>query len=258
MSGHSKWAKIKRQKGVKDIKRGALFTKFAKGITIAASEGGGDPNMNFTLRLAVEKAKQANMPLINIEKAIKRGTGELNENAKFEKIFYEGVLSKGISLIIDCTTDNKNRTVADIRKILEKYGGSVGVMGSVLWKFDELGYIVVEPKKLVKSETFGKDDIYVALENIDDLELELLEIEGIKDIQLEESNLIILTEKSMFTNVIKKIIEMGLKIDSSEIRFIPKNYVVEDEEITNKVLELMNELDDHDDVENVFTDLNLD
>jgi len=258
MSGHSKWAKIKRQKGVKDAKRGALFTKLAKVITISASEGGGDPNMNFTLRLAIEKAKKANMPLINIEKAIKRGTGELNEGVKFEKVIYEGVLSNGATLIIECTTDNKNRTVADLRKILENHGGSIGVMGSVLWKFEEVGYILVEPKKLVKSQMFGKDDTYEKVSDIDELEMELLEFDGIKDIQVEEGNLVVITERNQFANVAKRISEANLKIDTSEIRYIPRDYVTKDEDGINKVLELMSELDDHDDVENVFTDINLD
>lgn len=258
MSGHSKWAKIKRQKGANDIKRGALFTKLAKIIAIAASEGGGDPDMNFTLRLAVEKAKQANMPLVNIEKAIKRGTGELDEGTRLEKVIYEAVLSNGGSLIIECTTDNKNRTVADLRRLLENNGGTLGVNGSVSWKYDEVGYIVAEPKKLVKSSIFGKEDTYEPVVDIEALEMELIEIEGIRDIQQEEGNIIVITEKTMYSSVNKTLYSLGLKIQSAEIRFLPKEYISIDEQATTRLLELMSSLDDHDDVENVFTDINLD
>jgi YebC/PmpR family DNA-binding regulatory protein len=258
MSGHSKWAKIKRQKGANDAKRGALFTKFAKLITIAAAEGGGDADMNFTLRLAVEKAREANMPQVNIERAIKKGTGELNDGARIEKVIYEGSLSKGAAFIVSCNTDNKNRTVADLRRIFENHGGSLGTSGSVMWQFDEVGYIELEPKKLIKSQVFGKPDTYEEIKDIDNLELELLEQAGINDIQTVDGQLVITTEKAMFTNVLKKIQELTLKVINSEIRFVPKEYLNLDEASSEKALTLMSDLDDHDDVENVFTNVNLD
>lgn len=258
MSGHSKWAKIKRQKGANDAKRGAIFTKLAKAISISASEGGGDPSMNFTLRLTIEKAKQANMPLVNIERAIKKGTGELDDGTKLERVMYEGVMSNGVAFIIDTTTDNKNRTVSELRKVFENKGGSLGTSGSVSWQFDEIGYIEVEAKKLIKSEMFGKEDTYENIEDIDELEMELLEIEGISDIQREDGYLVVITDKSMFTNVLKSIQEKELKINTSELRFLPKEYVNVNEDTSNRVLELMSELDDHDDVENVYTNVNLD
>lgn len=258
MSGHSKWAKIKRQKGANDAKRGALFTKLAKLITLAASEGGGDPDMNFTLRLCIEKAKIANMPLANIERAIKKGTGELSDGARIEKVIYEGSLSKGASFIVSCNTDNKNRTVADLRGIFEKHGGNLGNSGSVMWQFDEVGYIEIEPKKLIKSQVFGKEDTYQEINDIENLELELLEQDGIKDIQVEEGIVTVITEKTMYANVLKKIHEMALKVVTSEIRFVPKEHLNLEEAFAEKALNLMSDLDDHDDVDNVFTNVNLD
>lgn len=259
MSGHSKWAKIKRQKGANDAKRGALFTKLAKNITLAASEGGGDPTMNFGLRLSVEKAKQANMPLDNINRAIKKGTGEI-EGGQIQKINYEGIGPAASAFIVACSTDNTNRTVSEIRRMFDLAGGSLGASGSAMWNFEEKGVITIKPEVLVKSEKFGKEDTYEPVK-IEDLELELFDIEGIIDIKTNEGEdgveIDIYTEKQDLGSVHKKIEEKQLNIQNAELQFIAKDPIKIDEAAQERVLKLMDELDDHDDVDNVFVNIDL-
>lgn len=262
MSGHSKWAKIKRQKGVKDTKRGALFTKLAKNITLAASEAGGDIDMNFSLRLAVEKAKQANMPSDNIARAIKKGTGE-GEKMDIQRISYEALGPGGSALIIDCQTDNTNRTISEVRKTVENAGAKITSVGSIGWKFKELGLITIRPAKIVKSDKFGAAD---SLEKVDqeEAELELLEIDGISDIAESEMEneegevtnvLEIITEKSDFARVLKAIEELGYKVESAElIKSANEKLVLSDEDKT-KVEKLVENLEELDDVDSVWTDL---
>jgi len=263
MSGHSKWSKIKRSKGVKDQKRGALFTKIAKNISLAAKEGGGDLDMNFSLRLAVDKAKVANMPSNNIDRAIKKGTGDGMDGIIIERISYEAIGFGGASLIIDCQTDNTNRTVADVKQIVESNGGTFASIGSVSWKFEEKGLIVVLPSKKEKSQKFGKDDKYVPVD-IEEAQMEIMEIEGILDIKegiddgLDSDNtmkvLEIITEKNSFASVIKVLEEHKYKILSTDLAKLPKDIVdlsAEDEERNNKLIE---EIEENDDVDGVWGD----
>ncbi len=183
MSGHSRWAKIKRAKGANDSKRGTLFTKLARNITMAAQEGGGDADMNFTLRLAIDKAKQANMPLDNIDRAIKKGTGELKGEGSMQKVSYEGRSPSGVSFIIDCTTDNTNRTYSEIRDLITRAGAKFADAGSIAWQFQELGKLEVGAAKLKKSEKYGEADSYETVDAAG-LEESLLELTGIEDYTL--------------------------------------------------------------------------
>jgi YebC/PmpR family DNA-binding regulatory protein len=260
MSGHSKWSKIKRQKGANDTKRGALFTKIAKAITIVASQGGGDMDSNFSLRLLVDKAKQANMPLVNVEKAIKRGTGEI-QGGLVTQVNYEGVGPKGSAFIIVCNSDNTNRTVAEIRNIFENAGGSLQSSGTTLWKFSELGAIEIKAQKIKKSEKFGKDDEYVDIDK-EELQLELMEVDGVFDIVLaqeeEDFDILIYSLRDKLAQVLRYIESLGLRIISAGLRFVPKELIVLQENEQEKVLKLMDALDEHDDVESIYCDVNLD
>ncbi len=250
MSGHSKWATIKHKKGLKDAKRGALFTKLARNITVAASEGGGDPDMNFSLRLAIDKAKQANMPKDNIERSIKKGTGEI-QGEVLRKVSYEAYSATGIAMIIDCTTDNTNRTISEITNLVESSGGKIADVGSVAWQFEEKGLIVIAPEKLKKTEKFGKEDEYVPVE-MDDMTLSLMDIEGIQDIKTEVGYIEVITDKTELKNVSDQISQFGYKIETSELVKIAKDSVpvlVEDRRNLEKVVENM---ENHDDVDAVW------
>jgi YebC/PmpR family DNA-binding regulatory protein len=256
MSGHSKWSKIKRKKGANDAKRGALFTKLAKAITIAASEGGSDPVMNFVLRLSIDSAKKANMPLNNIERAVKKGSGEL-EGGKIMRTVYEGIGPSGSSFIVRCSTDNTNRTISELRKIFDNAGGTIGASGSQMWQFEEKGVLVLQSMRLLKSDKFGKEDEFVSVDQ-DELEMSLMEVVGIEDIRRTEDDYFeIYTSRNDFAEVHKVIDSMGIKIDEAELKFIPKDRISPTEEVISKVLTLMENLDDHDDVDGVFTNIDV-
>lgn len=264
MSGHSKWSKIKRKKGVNDTKRGALFTKIAKNITLAAKEGGGDPDMNFSLRLAVDKAKIANMPSDNIDRAIMKGTGEGEEFA-LQRISYEAFGPEGSMMIIDCQTDNTNRTVSEVRNIVESAGSKMGSLGSVTWKFVEKGLITVVPAKLVKSEKYGQDDTYGDAD-IDEIQMELMEIEGVEDIQeavseeedgSEYNVLEVITDKVDFSKVLKIIERKEIKVDNAQLVKEATEQITLNEKQYKKVESLIESLDEHDDVDSVWTDVNV-
>ena len=242
MSGHSKWAKIRHKKGANDAKRGALFTKLAKAITIAASEGGGDPDMNFTLRLAIDKAKKANMPIDNIDRAVKKGTGEGGEGT-IQRIVYEGVGPEGTFFIVSCSTDNTNRTVAELRKLFEAGGGNLGTSGTAMWQFSEMGVIIVKPERLKKAEKFGKDDSYEPID-IDELQLELIDIDGVKDIVKSENEdgedvLEIKTDKNDFAKVHKLVEAVNIAIQSAELQFVPNDFLKVNSGVEGRVLSLM-------------------
>jgi YebC/PmpR family DNA-binding regulatory protein len=262
MSGHSKWAKIKRQKGANDQKRGALFTKLAKNITLAAKEGGQDISMNFALRLAVDKAKIANMPSENIERAIKKASGSLGKN-DIQRISYEALGPQNTSFVIDCQTDNTNRTVSEVRKILEQGGAKIANVGSVMWKFNEYGYICVRPFVITPAEKFGASDILIPID-IEELNLKILEIDGVEDIiqtknidEEEEYDLIeIITAKNEFANILRILeIDMKLKIDSAELIKSAKDKVQLLQDQIDKIENLIENLEDHDDVDVVWTDV---
>ena len=264
MSGHSKWAKIKRQKGVKDIKKGAIFTKIAKNITLAANEAGGDVDTNFSLRLAIEKAKAANMPSDNIERAIKKGTGE-GQKLNIQRISYEANYTGGVAFLIDTQTDNTNRTVSTVRSIVEAAGGKMVPAGSVSWQFQERGLINVIPAKLKKAEKFGAADTYETVP-ADEVELAILDIAGVIDIEEgvstdENDNEIkifhVLTERSDFAKILKQIEEMQFQVESAELIKIAKDKINATPGLEEKVETLINNLEDSDDVDAVWSNLSV-
>lgn len=240
MSGHSKWSTIKRKKGAADAKRGKIFTKLIKEITIAAREGGGDPAANPRLRLAVDNAKAANMPADNIERAIKKATGEL-EGVTYHELTYEGYASGGIAIIIEVATDNKNRTVADVRHIFSKHGGSMGETGSVAWMFDRKGII--------------------SLPSIDRTEDEIMDIAleaGAEDLQTEEGYFEIQTDLESFETVRTAMVAADLKIENASLQWIAKNTVSVSGEDAEKVMKLIEAMEDNDDVQNVYSNADFD
>lgn len=262
MSGHSKWAKIKRQKGANDMKKGAIFTKLGRNISLAAKEGGGDPNMNFNLRIAIDKAKAVNMPSDNIERSIKKGIGG-EEKGNYQKITYESMFLGTINLLIDCQTDNTNRTVAEIKKILDNAGAKLASIGSVSWQFEEKGLIVVKPAKLKKSEKFGKDDTYEDVD-IDELVETLFEIDGVEDFSTTDYEsddgalfkvVEVVTDKNAFFNVLKEIERQEYKIISFELAKIANDQISLTEEELEKYDKLVENLEDHDDVDSVWSNV---
>lgn len=261
MSGHSKWAKIKRQKGANDLKKGMIFTKLARNITLAAKEGGGDSDMNFALRIAIDKAKAVNMPSDNIERSIKKGIGG-DDKTQFQKISYEAIKGNGAALIIDCQTDNTNRTVSELKKILEMGGAKLASVGSVSWQFEELGSILLRPARLQKSQKFGGEDVYIPVA-VEDIEMELLEIDGIVDIeeamhQDEASEFKVLeisTSKNNFASVLKQVEKLQYKIVDYELVKIAKDQVALTDSELEKIANLVSNLEDHDDVDSVWSNV---
>ncbi|HZS04545.1 MAG TPA: YebC/PmpR family DNA-binding transcriptional regulator [Blastocatellia bacterium] len=240
MSGHSKWHTIKHKKGALDAKRGKLFTKLIKELTIAArSSGSSDPNSSPRLRKAVNDAKAANMPNDTIDRAIKRGTGEL-EGTTYEEITYEGYGPGGVAIILEVTTDNRNRTVSEIRHLFSKNGGNLGESGSVAWMFNKRGSIVVDGS--LKSED---EMLEVALEA------------GADDMQTDEDTYQILTAPEHFHSILDAIKAKGIEPSSAEISMIPQNYIKLEGKDANAMLKLYEALDDHDDVQNVYSTANI-
>ena len=237
MSGHSHWAGIKQRKGVNDAKRGKIFTKYGKLVTIAARDGGGKIESNFQLRMAVDRAREMNMPKENIERAIKRGTGEI-KGALIEEVLYEAVGPGELMLLISCTTDNKNRTVSEVKTILTKNNSKLGEKGSAMWNFEQVGNISID--------TEGKDAD----------ELEMLAIEaGAKDTILEEGALNIITDQKDFARVRENIAKEELKILDSGLIYLPKTTITTDEKTREACENLMELLDDHDDVSEIYSNL---
>lgn len=237
MSGHSRWTQIKRQKAVTDQKRGGLFTKLGNAITVAAKQGGEDPTMNFKLRITIDKAKQSNMPNENIERAIKRGTGT-GEGTTLEEVVYEGFGPAGTAIVIEATTDNKNRTSSNIRSILSKYQGNLGSTGSVLWMFAKKGVIRVEKS---------------AVPNSEQLELQAIDA-GADDILEEREGVTIYTTPEMLPTVRKTLEAKGITIAMAETELIPTTKVAITETGTKEKLQkLIEELEECEDVTNYFT-----
>ncbi len=240
MAGHSKWANIRFRKERQDAKRGKIFTKLIKEITIAARMGGGDPSANPRLRTAIQNAKAANMPMKNIENAIKKGTGEL-PGVVYEEVAYEGYGPGGVALYIVCTTDNKNRTVAEIRHLLNKYGGNLGESGSVAWMFDKKGLIRVKRA------------------NYDEEELLLLAIDaGAEDFRVEDEFYEIYTDFKELDTVRGTLEDQGIHIESAEVTFIPQSTVPLEGKQADQMLKLMDALEDNDDVQNVYANFDID
>ncbi|MDK2819166.1 MAG: YebC/PmpR family DNA-binding transcriptional regulator [Spirochaetota bacterium] len=238
MAGHSKWANIKHRKGAQDAKRGNLFSKIAKDLIIAARDGGGDPGMNVRLRATIDKARAANMPKENIERAIKRGTGEL-EGVTYETLSYEGYGPGGAAIIIDVTTDNKNRASIDVRKIFSKFNGNLGELGCVAWMFDTKGVMVFET------------------ENTDAL-IEVAMNANADDINVYDNIVEVYTLFEEYGAVSDALKQAGYIATSSEIAKIPQNKVALDAQKTISFLKLFDALEDSDDVSGVFTNADLD
>ena len=239
MSGHSKWATIRHKKGAVDAKRGRIFTKLIKEITVAARMGGGDENANPRLRTAVLKAKSANMPKDNVERAIKKGTGDL-EGVNYAELSYEAYGPSGVAILIQCLTDNKNRTAADIRNILTKGGGNLGESGCVSYLFQRKGVIAVD------GEQFAEDDII-------DAALEA----GADDVTNDDGYIEVLSEPDAFEAVLNALTEAGIENTSAEITMVPDASISLDETKTQKALRLIENLDEHDDVQTVSSNLDI-
>jgi YebC/PmpR family DNA-binding regulatory protein len=239
MSGHSKWSTIKRKKGATDAKRGKVFTKLIKEITVAARFGGGDPDANPRLRTAIAAAKSENMPKDNIERAIKKGTGEL-EGVAYEEVIYEGYGPGGAAVLVESLTDNKNRTVADVRHIFTKSGGNLGEAGCVAWMFDNKGFLVLE-KSTVNEEVLME----VALEA------------GAEDIRDEENIFEVITEPEDFDSVKKALDTKGLQCVVAEITMLPKTTVELEGKEAEQMLRLMDGLEDSDDVQKAYSNFDI-
>jgi len=240
MSGHSKWSTIKHKKAQTDARRGAVYTKLAKEIQIAAREGGGDPDVNFGLRLAIDRAKDANMPSSNIDRAIKRGTGEDRDAARMEKIHYEGYAPHGIAVILNCITDNRNRTVADIRHVLSKHGGSMGQEGSVSWQFTRKSYFNIP----CGNHTF--DDLFeIAVET------------GADDVIEEDEYFEIIGPVEIFKKIHDRLKEAAITPEASGLRMDPNQEVELSLEDTLQVMKTIDILEELDDIQEVYTNLKI-
>ncbi len=240
MSGHSKWASIKRQKGVNDAKRGQLFTKIGREIVIAVREGGADPEANFRLRLVLDKAKQANMPKDNIERAIKRGSGESVDGAQVEEYTYEGYGPHGTAIIVEAFTDNRNRTVSEIRHVFSRYGGNLGADGCVAWMFSRKGVISVA--------VGDEDPDEVALVAID---------AGAEDVEVGEETVEVYTEISDFRAVRDALSEAGYELLDAQLSWIPQSQLSLPEKEALSNLKLMEALEELDDVQQVYSNLDI-
>ncbi len=240
MSGHSKWATIKRKKEKTDAARGRAFTRLIKEITIAARHGGGDENSNPRLRTAVLAAKAANMPTANIERAVKRGTGEL-PGVNYEEITYEGYGPGGVAVYMDVLTDNKNRTVAEIRHLLSKYNGALGESGSVAWMFSKKGVILIPAKNTTE----------------DDLMMTTLDA-GADDIAAEEEYFRVTTEVGKLEAVKKALDAAKIAYESAEITMEPANQVKVEGKAAESVIKLMDALEEHEDIQNVYANFDID
>ena len=239
MSGHSKWSTIKRKKAANDAKKGAAFTRISKDITLAAREGGCDPEMNASLRLAIKSAKSANMPANNIERAIKKGTGDL-PGVKFEDYVYEGYGPNGVAIMVDVMTDNKNRTVPEIRHLMDKNGGKLGEPGCVNWMFHKKGTV------LIKKNNYDED-----------LLLEQSLDNGAEDFETDDDFYIITVEPENFENLIVFLESKDYDIDSSEISLVPENTVKISNSDSDDLLKLLELLEEYDDVQKVYSNFEL-
>ena len=236
MSGHSKWSQIKRQKGASDAKRGQLFTKLTREISVAARQGGTNPESNFRLRLAVQKARDSNMPLDNIERAIKKGSGATDASSLTE-LTLEGYGSNGVAVMVEAMTDNRNRTLSDVRSAFTKHGGNLGESGCVSWLFENRGILMVDTK------------------DVDAEELALLAIDaGADDVRTEKGYLEVYVNPQKL-ETIRKAIEQKKPIISAEVSLVPKSTVMVDEQGALKVLKLMDHLEELDDVQRVFSNV---
>jgi YebC/PmpR family DNA-binding regulatory protein len=241
MSGHSKWSTIKRKKGAADAKRGQVFTRLAREIVIAAREGGGDPDSNFKLRLAVDKARASNMPKENIERAIKRGTGEDKDGVVFESVTYEGYAPHGVALLIQTVTDNRNRSVADVRRVLTRHNGTLGEGGSVGWQFSRKAYFAVPTDKHSPEEIF-----------------EMAVEAGADDVITGEDDVEILAPVEAFQAVRDRLAAAGISPHEAELRMEPNTKIELPQADSVQVMKVVEMLEELDDVQNVYSNLAID
>jgi YebC/PmpR family DNA-binding regulatory protein len=240
MAGHSKWAGIKHKKAIVDARRGKLFTKLARAITVAAKEGGGDVEGNPALALAVQKARDASMPKDNIERAIAKGTGEGADAEQLEAVMYEGYGPGGVAVMVEALTDNRNRTGSEVRHIFAKNGGNLGEPGSVAYLFDKRGVVVVD------AERYSEDDLMVAIDA------------GAEDIAMDDDVFEVLTEPSDLAAVRAALVEAGIEIENAEVAQRPKTLVPLDEDGAVKLIRLIDALEDQDDVDTVHANFDVD
>lgn len=240
MSGHSHWATIRRKKGAADAKRGQIFTRLAREIVIAAREGGGDPGTNIRLQYAIDRARSQNMPKDNIERAIKRGTGESKDGNALEEVVYEGYAPHGIALMISCVTDNRNRAVSEIRHILNRTGGSMAEAGSVAWQFKRISFFSFP------SEGHDPDAIF-----------ELAVEAGADDVTFEDGMVEIIGPVEMFKAISDQLRSANIKPEDAELRMIPNNETELSPEDTLQVLKVIESLEDLDDVQDVYSTLSI-
>jgi YebC/PmpR family DNA-binding regulatory protein len=239
MSGHSKWSSIKHQKAANDAKKGQQFTKMAREITIAAREGGGNPEGNYRLRLAIEKARNVNMPQDNIQRAVKRGTGEL-AGTQIEQLRFEGYGPHGVAIMVETVTDNRNRTSSDIRNLFSRAGGNLGATGSVGWMFTRQGQIVIDAN--------GRDPDEIGLEAID---------LGASDARVDGKTVDVVTDPAKLEVVQQALKKKGYKIDSAEVTMNASQLVALNEASAPPVLKLLDALEDHDDVQSVYSNIDV-
>ena len=239
MAGHSKWANIKHKKAAQDAKRGKVFTKIIKELMVAAKTGGSDPEANPRLRQAISTAKAANMPSDTISRNIQKGAGEL-EGVDYEELSYEGFGPEGVAIMIDVMTDNKNRTVAEIRHLMAKFGGNLGENGSVSWMFEKLGQIIVE------SESTNEENLFN-----DALEA------GADDFNREELDFVISTSPALTAEISEDLQKKGYSVVSSKVEMVPKNIVEVPESDSSNLINLMEKLEEHDDVQNIASNFQL-
>jgi YebC/PmpR family DNA-binding regulatory protein len=239
MSGHSKWSTIKHKKAVTDARKGQQFTKVARELTIAAREGGGNPEANYRLRLAIEKARSVNMPHDNIQRAIKRGTGEL-AGTQIEQLRFEGYGPHGVAIMVDTVTDNRNRTSSDIRNLFTRSGGNLGTTGSVAWMFTRQGQVVVDAD--------GKDP--------DEIGLDAIEL-GAQDARVDGRTVEVVTDPAALEKIRDALSRKGYKIDSAEVTMNASQLVGLDEARAPAVLKLLDALEEHDDVQSVYSNIDV-
>ena len=244
MSGHSKWATIKRKKAATDSARGRLFTRLIKEITIAARNGGGNPDGNPRLRLAIQTGRSANMPAENIKRAIQKGTGEL-PGVAYEEIVYEGYGPGGVAVLVDIVTDNNNRTVSEMRHIFSRNNGNLGTSGSVAWMFQKKGHIVVP--RTGQSKSLTEDDV-----------LGIILDAGADDMQGDDESFTIITSPQAFEAVKKALEEKNVPVESASLQMVPQNTVKVTGKEAEQVLKLMEALEEHDDVQNVYANFDID
>jgi YebC/PmpR family DNA-binding regulatory protein len=240
MSGHSKWSTIKHKKGAADAKRGKIFSKLAKAITSAARQGGGNPDMNLKLQYAIDSAKAENMPKDNIERAVQKGAGELGADTILYECLYEGYGSSGVAVMAEILTDNKNRTAAEIRKVFERSGGNLGESGCVAWMFQQKGIITVDSGEIEEDKL-----------------MTLVLDAGCDDLHVEDGKYEIDCEVKNYHNVKKALEGEGIKIESSEISWVPSTLIELDETKGRKIITLMERLENHDDVQNIYANFSL-